>query len=82
MVEGLLLDGIHAKAAGSPVGVEADLPAGTAAHKAQAALPLTELAIAGTNVTLDPVIGQPVPVAGWKRLGQRGHGNLQGIPVG
>ena len=66
MIERLLLYGVNAEAAGTPVGCQHDLATLTGADKAQAALAVFEPAGPGAHVTLHAAIGQDVPVTGGK----------------
>ena len=63
MVQGLLLDGIDAEAAGAAVGREHHLVIETPADEAQTPLALPQLAEAVAQVALDALVFQPVPVA-------------------
>ena len=64
MIERLLFDRIDAVAARAAVGGQHDLVVLAGADKAEAALPLVQLAVAGTNVALHAAVFQPVPVFG------------------
>src|SRR2546422_3300594 len=54
MVEGLLLDRIHAEAARAAVGRQDDLAVFAGAHEAQPPLPLLQFAEAGAHPALHP----------------------------
>ena len=62
MIERLLFNWIHAKAARSAVGREHDLVVAIRAHKAQSALALVQLAVARTNVALNTPVIKAVPI--------------------
>jgi len=76
VIEGFFLDRVDAEAAGAAPGRQQDLVARAAAHEAQPALALAQLAEAGTQVALDPPVVQPVPVAARHapNVGVSGHG--------
>jgi hypothetical protein len=66
VVQWLLLDWIDAESRGAAVGREHDLLILPATHEAQAALTFVEPAIARADITLDPPVFEPVPVAARK----------------
>jgi len=61
MVQRVLLDRIDAEARVAPVGRERHRVADALAHKAHAALPVVQPAIARTQVALDASVVEPVP---------------------
>ena len=63
MVQGLLLDRINTKTAGTPVGGQNDLITSTGPHKTQAALAIVKFAITRAKIALHPAIVEGVPVA-------------------
>ena len=62
MVEGLLLDGIHAEAAGATVGGQHHPVVLTPPDEAQAALAFVQLAEARTQIALHPTVIEEMPV--------------------
>ncbi len=64
VVERFLFDRVHAVAAGAAPGGQDDLVILVGAHEAQAALPLTQLAVAWADIALHAPVFQLVPVAG------------------
>jgi hypothetical protein len=62
MIERLLLDGINAKAARTPVRGQNDGVAFARANEAHAPLPLPKLAKAWAHVALDATVFQQMPV--------------------
>ena len=62
MVEWLLLDGVHTKAAGAPIGRQHELAADVRPDEAQALLSVTHLAFTRTNIALHPAVIKPMPM--------------------
>ena len=62
MVQRLLFYGIHAETTGSSIRGQNQLIVLVGTNKAKSPLAITELAIAWAKVTLDTVVGKPVPV--------------------
>src|SRR5688572_22779619 len=75
MVERLLLDRVHAEAAGAAIGSQDHLVAVPRAHEAQALLPLAQPTVARAEIALDAAVVKSVPVlAGY-------HGDSPGFVV-
>src|SRR5467141_933909 len=66
VVERLLLDRVHAEAAGAAVRSEHHPIAFARADEAEPALPLMERAVPGADVALDPPVGQAMKVAAFE----------------
>src|SRR5205814_3486398 len=66
VVERLLLDRVHAEAAGAAPGGEHHPIAFARAHEAEPALPLMERAVPGADVALDPSVRQGMKVAAFE----------------
>ena len=68
MVQRLLLDGINTEAAGAPVSREDNLIVLSHSDEAETSLSLPKATEAGAEVALNPLVFQPVPVAGRNRI--------------
>ena len=63
VIERLFLDRVDAKAARATVRGQDDLAVEATPHETQAALSLSQLTKAGTEIALNPVVIQAVPIA-------------------
>jgi hypothetical protein len=66
MVERLLLDRVHAEAAGAALGGEHHPIAFARADEAEPTLPFVQSAVPGADVALDPPVGQGMEVAAFE----------------